>query len=391
MSEEIGLHRRWLRQMAPRDPAERHRVSTPLELLYDLCFVVAIAHLSHELRHGLANGHLLQGSVAYLLVFVAIWWAWMNFTWFASAFDVDDVPYRLKVLLQIAGVLVLASGVDQAFAERDFRVVTLGYTITRAAMVAQWLRVASAAPRWKRTARRFTLGLVLCQIGWVALSCAPQPFWIYGWCLLMPLELAVPLWAERAGNTPWHPGHIAERYGLFTLIVIGESVLSSTEAFQAARAASALTPEMAGIGLGGMLLFFAMWWLYFSAPMDHLLTSTRVGFLWGYGHFWVLAAAAAVGAALSLSAERLAQPEHIPAHVAGAALALPVALFVLGVAVLQGRHTQLGARASLAYLAFLGLLAVSLRSGFAVLGVGLSACALVTLAQLWARPGPETA
>ena len=72
----------------------------------------------------------------YLLVFFAIWWAWMNFTWFASAYDTDDVPYRLLTLLQMAGVLVLAAGVPAAFDDRDFARHRLGYVVMRIALVA---------------------------------------------------------------------------------------------------------------------------------------------------------------------------------------------------------------------------------------------------------------
>jgi hypothetical protein len=97
--------------MTPRDPHEPHRSSTPLELLFDLCFVVAIAQAGARLHHGIVEGHASHASLGYAVVFFAIWWAWMNFTWFASAYDTDDVPYRLLVLVQIAGVLVLAAGV----------------------------------------------------------------------------------------------------------------------------------------------------------------------------------------------------------------------------------------------------------------------------------------
>src|SRR5476649_1997941 len=85
---------------------EGHRTSSPLELLFDLTFVVAIASLTGELAHGLLGGH--PGAIsAFLMVFAAVWWAWINFTWFASAFDVDDALYRVLTLVQMAGVLVL--------------------------------------------------------------------------------------------------------------------------------------------------------------------------------------------------------------------------------------------------------------------------------------------
>src|SRR2546423_14236996 len=100
--------------MAGRDPAETHRASTPLELFFDLTFVVAVSQAAAALHHGLVEGHASRALAGFPLVFFGIWWAWMQFTWFASAYDTDDVPYRLAVLLQLRGVLGLAAGAPPA-------------------------------------------------------------------------------------------------------------------------------------------------------------------------------------------------------------------------------------------------------------------------------------
>lgn len=100
--------------MIARSPDEAHRAATPLELFFDLCFVVAIAQCGARLVHAVAEGHPLTGVIGYFFVFFGVWWAWMNFTWFASAYDCDDVPYRIATLVQIAGVLVYAAGVTRA-------------------------------------------------------------------------------------------------------------------------------------------------------------------------------------------------------------------------------------------------------------------------------------
>lgn len=95
--------------MPGRDPGEPHRTTTSLELLFDLCFVVAVTQASGSLHEALADGEYATGVLRFALVFFTIWWAWMNFTWFASAYDPDDVPYRLTVLVQITGALVIAA------------------------------------------------------------------------------------------------------------------------------------------------------------------------------------------------------------------------------------------------------------------------------------------
>ncbi|GAB3968138.1 hypothetical protein GCM10029978_037010 [Actinoallomurus acanthiterrae] len=135
-----------LRRMTGRDPQEPFRSSTPLELLFDLCFVVAVAQNGAQLHHSLDSGDVGPGLLGYAMVFFVIWWAWMNFAWFAAAYDTDDVPYRLLTLVQIAGVLVLAAGVSAAFEHYDFRAVAAGYLLMRVAMIGQWLRAAREHP-----------------------------------------------------------------------------------------------------------------------------------------------------------------------------------------------------------------------------------------------------
>ena len=217
--------------MGSRDAGESHRASTPLELLFDLCFVVAVSRAASLLHHAESAGRAGSAVVSYVLVFFAIWWAWMNFTWFASAYDNDDVVYRLLTLVQITGVLILAAGVPRAFEHRDFDVVFLGYVVIRAGLVSLWLRAGRYDPDRRATVHRMAGGETLCLIGWGAVALIGWPVWAF---VVMGLaELAVPVWAEAAEHTPWHPEHIAERYGLFTIIVLGETILSSSIAFQA--------------------------------------------------------------------------------------------------------------------------------------------------------------
>src|SRR6202020_1451584 len=115
-------------------------------------FVFAIGQIAAQLAHSINNGEPLQGVGPFAMVFFAIWWAWMNFSWFASAYDTDDVPYRLLTLLQMAGVLVLAAGVPASFEHQNFFGITLGYFIMRVGLVAQWSRAAIEDPDGRATA-----------------------------------------------------------------------------------------------------------------------------------------------------------------------------------------------------------------------------------------------
>jgi len=330
----------------PRSPwarptDEEHRSATVLELFFDLCFVVAVAQAASALHHLIAEDHVGDGVVGYATVFFAIWWAWMNFTWFASAYDTDDVVYRLTTLVQIAGALILAAGVPDAMDGSDFAVITLGYVVMRLAMVAQWLRAAAADPPHRRSSLRFAAGIALVQLGWVLRLALPEGLGMASFLVLVAAELVIPIWAERAAPTSWHPRHIAERYGLFTLIVLGECVLASTVAIQTALDENAALADLATTAAGGLLTVFGMWWLYFGKEASEFLTSLRAGYIWGYGHYLVFASAAAVGAGLAVNVDHLTHHAAIGARGSAAAFTVPVALFLLAVWALQLRPHHL--------------------------------------------------
>jgi low temperature requirement protein LtrA len=331
----------WYRPMVARPTDEVHRSATVLELFFDLCFVVAVAQAASALHHQIAEDHVGDGVVGYAMVFFAIWWAWMNFTWFASAYDTDDVAYRLTTLVQIAGALILAAGVPDAMDGSDFAVITLGYVVMRLAMVTQWLRAAAADPPHRRSSLRFAAGIAVVQLGWVLRLALPEGLGMASFLVLAAAELAIPIWAERTAPTSWHPGHIAERYGLFTLIVLGECVLASTVAIQTALDENAALADLATTAAGGLLTVFGMWWLYFGKEASEFLTSLRAGIIWGYGHYLVFSSAAAVGAGLAVNVDYVTHHAAIGARGSAAAFTIPVALFLLAVWALQVRPHHL--------------------------------------------------
>ncbi|QWB25028.1 MULTISPECIES: low temperature requirement protein A [Streptomyces] len=332
-----------LRRLRARGRDEAHRTASPLELFFDLCFVVAVAQAGIQLVHSVAEGHAGEGILDYAMVFFAVWWAWMNFSWFASAYDNDDVLYRVVTLVQIAGVLVLAAGVSQAFEEHDYLVVWLGYVIMRLALVTQWLRAARAAEGPERTtALRYAGGVLLCQVGWLGLLLLPEDALPWWFLVMALLEMCVPLFAERGQPTAWHPRHIAERYGLFTIIVLGETVAAATIAVKSGIDENDSLGEVLPIASGGLLIIFAAWWIYFVVPIHGHLRSNRQAFLWGYGHYVVFASAAAIGAGLEVAVEQTVGKAHISTLAASAAVTLPTALYLLTVWALHSRHFKAG-------------------------------------------------
>src|SRR5688572_24609245 len=296
--------------MRGRDPEEEGRAATPLELFFDLVVVVAVALAAERLHHATVEGVGVASLVSYSLVFVAIWLAWVNFTWFASAYDTDDVVYRLSVLVIMTGALILAAGVPRIFDQRDFMLAVIGYVVMRIALVTQWIRVAIDDPSRRETARRFAIGVTVCQVGWLSLLVVPQ-IWPLVWITLVPLELLIPVWAERAARTTYHPEHIAERYGLFMIIVLGESILAASLAIQGALGASGVTFELIGIIVGSLLIVYSLWWIYFDRPEEHFLDSVPTAIAWSYLHLPMFAAVAAVGAGLVVAIEEWSGHAHL--------------------------------------------------------------------------------
>ena len=385
----------WSRPMAPRDPAEAHRTATPLELLFDLVFVVAIASAAAELHHGLSANHL-SAVVGFVLVFFAIWWAWMSYTWFASAYDCDDVVYRVLTFTIMSGSLLLAAGVPDLFDDGQSGVVVAGYAVMRLGMVALWLRAAAAHPEGRRTALTYAVGITAVQLLWIArLLLHGGELLLTTFLLLVLAELAVPVVAERVGAPmPFHPRHVAERYGLLTIIVLGEVILASVQAVQGALAAvtpsagdeptgvsGGISGSLAMLVVGGLLLVFSLWWLYFKREHADLIgQGRRITWVFGYVHIIVFASVAAVGAALAAAVDVIQHVGNASPRTVALALAVPIALYALTLAGLHAaadRDRSVLLAAGLMSAAAVAVALLGLDMGLTVLLIGLVTAAAV--------------
>ena len=316
-------------RMAARDITESHRASSPLELLFDLTFVVAVAQIAIQLAARIAGGHPAEAIAPFLSVFFAIWWAWNQFTWLASAYDTDDALYRVCTMVQMAGVLVLAAGVPTAFSG-DFLYVTIGYLIMRVGLLGILARAMYEDPGSRAVSRRYLIGIAVVQTGWLFSLLFVPPEWKgIAFIVLATAELLVAPWASRAGDLAWHPHHIAERYGLFTIILLGESVLASAAAVQLGIKAG-VTAELWLVAFTGLVLLFAIWWLYFSQPAgDGLERHRGRSYIWGYGHAAVFAGLVAIGAGLEVAVESAVHHIDATAILIGYAIAIPLAIVLL--------------------------------------------------------------
>jgi low temperature requirement protein LtrA len=373
------VHR--LSPMSGRDPDEGHRAATPLELLFDLTFVVAFGIAADELAHYLAEDHIRTSLLAFGFVAFAISWAWINFSWFASAYDTDDWVFRLLTLIQMVGVLVLALGIADVFASIDEGdhvdngVVVAGYVVMRVAMVAQWTRAARQDPARRRACMSYATTITVAQVGWVGLAFAQTSVGAtFGWAgALLLIELGGPYLAEtRKGGTPWHPHHIAERYGLLVIIALGEAILGTIAALGAivGPEGEGWSLEAAVVGLAGVTLTFGMWWIYFVLPCGVILERRRErSFGWGYGHLPLFGSVVAAGAGLHAAAYLVEGKTKLDVLDTLLTTAIPVAIYVLGIFLL---YTYLSRTVDPFHFLLIGVSVVVFGASVAMAGAGVS-------------------
>ncbi|MFM9370534.1 low temperature requirement protein A [Streptomyces sp. Da 82-17] len=378
--------------MAGRDPGERGRAATPLELLFDLTFVVAVGTAAHHFAEMLAGDHVVQAITAFVMAMFAIVVAWISFTWFASAFGTDDWLDRVLTMVQMMGVVVLALGLPSFFHaieegdHLELRGIVIGYVIMRVAMVSQWWRAARESPTYRHVGRANVLWTVLAQIGWVALAFAtgiPLGLAFVAFVLLGSLELLLPVLSQgRAGGTPWHPHHVAERYGLFAIITLGEGVVgtvASSGDLLGGADGKHWTLDAVAVVVAGVGLTFAMWWVYFATPFGHILVHRRGrGYVFGYGHIPLFIGIAGAGAGLHVAGLQLEHHSKLGEPAVVLSLALPVGLYLLMVYLL---HTFLFGKADRFHL-LLGVLTLLVLAAAVLLsaaGVALAVCLLVVM------------
>lgn len=274
------------------DAPGRH--ATWLELFFDLVFVVAIA----QLAEGLAEHHDGRGLFEFLVLFVPVWWAWAGFTYYANRFDTNDLVYRLLFLTGMFAVAALATNVHHAFSggADGFALAYVGVRLVILILYARAIHsVSTARPLaiWYFSA--FSLAVVV----WLAslAASAPARWWL--WALALSLEILAPLVGWRLiRRAPIHPTYIPERFGLLTIIVLGESVFAVVVGVVGAQ----WKTESVLAAVGGFVVAAALWWIYFEFVDSEAVVRTLVGGLtYTYSHFPLIAGVAALGVGVKLA------------------------------------------------------------------------------------------
>ena len=319
-----------LRPMSGRDPDE-DRGATPLELLYDLVYVIAFAVAADVLAHAIIEGEVGPGLGAYAFAIFAITWAWLNFTWFASAYGNDDALFRVATVVQMVGVVILTFGLPVSFQNAadgespNNGLLVVGYLIMRVPLVVLWLRAAREDPGNRRTSIAYAVVIAIAQVGWALTTLPGLSFeaTVTFIVVLAAAEMIAPVLIERRfGRAPWNATHIAERFGLLTIIALGEVVAATVAAVGVLVSVQGWSVGAVVIAASGLIMAAGFWWAYYLIPTRTILTRwPERTFAWRYAHLPLFGAIAAVGAGLRVAADGV---EHQALTLLQIALALAV-------------------------------------------------------------------
>ncbi len=276
---------RWrLPRLRGESDSERERHANWLELFFDLVFVVAITELSHTLAAHLT----LTGLWQFVLLFIPCWWAWTLVTFYIDRFDADDVKHRLLILAAMLSILFLATNVHNVFAvngtasRNGATNFALAYITTRTIVLLLYVRAARHVPIARISLNVYLTSYLPTAICWLCslVFAAPTRFML--WAIAIAIELAVPIIkARHLASTPVHPSHLPERFGLLTLIVLGESVVSVAQT--TTGGSGGLLGTIAAVM--GFAIAACLWWLYFDfLEAVVVVRSIRSAHIYNYGH-----------------------------------------------------------------------------------------------------------
>jgi len=275
------------------EDTEEERRATWLELFYDLVFVVAVSQVAHNLKEDIS----LSGLIEFIVLFIPIWWSWIGTTFYANRFDSDDVIHRLLVGIQMLTAAGMAVNIHHGLGESSPG-FALAYALGRAVLVVEYVRAGIHIPSARPLTTRYAIGFTIASLIWLSSAFLPIPWRFALWGLGIVIDFGTPLTARKyqIGLLP-HASHLPERFGLFTIIVLGEAIIAvvngvSEQKWQALTVISAIF---------GLMIAFSWWWVYFDnlggTPIETARTQGKVGTvnIWLYTHLPLVIGITATG------------------------------------------------------------------------------------------------
>ncbi|GAA3636882.1 low temperature requirement protein A [Kineosporia mesophila] len=317
----------------PRLRTGEDRSASRLELFFDLAYVLVVAELTSAFAHDLS----WHGAGVFAGLFTVVWWSWVTTTLYSNRFDTNDVPYRLAKLGQTFAVAVMAAASSSATTSGSVYFAA-GYLGSQVLLMALYARAHHHVPDARRTLDLYLGATAVSAVLWSVSLAVPGPARYALWAAGLLIEATAPLLATRFGNRiPLHEQHLPDRFGLFAMLVLGESIASVVVGLHDTdwRLASFTTAAI------GFVITAALWWTYFDLggaaskhrilqKNDNRASATHDRYV--YGHLPLFLGLASVGVGVE---EYVLHPVGDLSPGGRAALCVGVGLFVAGVALVM--------------------------------------------------------
>ncbi len=300
------MQSRWFHRATLHVPEHGHEKKVAwLELFYDLIYVAAIIQLGDALSHHVD----WAGALGFIALFIPIWQTWTGFTFYSNRFVIDDFAHRALVFAQMFAIGGMAVSVGRVI-EGDIQVFIGCYVVARLVLVALYWRAWKHVEEAKDLTHRFWVGYLIGATVWFSSLFVPAPWWVFVWAVAIAVDAWVPLnhkARELASRFPPDVLHASERYGLLTIIVLGESFVKVLSALSA----KGLNPDTALMGALGLAITCSLWWIYFDDVAGSRIKKTRIAaFAWVYAHLPLTIAVTGSGVAIKKLA--LLDPHYAP-------------------------------------------------------------------------------
>lgn len=309
---------------------EEERRATWLELFYDLVFVVAVSQLAHHLKENIS----ISGCLGFVALFIPVWWSWIGTTFYANRFDNDDIGHRLLVGVQMLTAAAMAVNIHHGLSTSAAG-FALAYALGRAILVVEYVRAGIHIPTARPLTTHYAIGFAIAAWLWLLSAFLPAPWRFVLWSVGIIIDFATPLTAHKIqiGLLP-HASHLPERFGLFTIIVLGEAIIAvingvSEQHWHIFTAIS---------GLLGLSIAFGLWWIYFDnlggTPITTAKVSGKVSIIniWLYTHLPLVIGIAATGVGVEkviLNESNLPLPDSQRWLICGAVALCLIAISIL--------------------------------------------------------------
>lgn len=288
----------------------RERHSTWLENFYDLVVAIIVYQLSRDLYQDVS----ISGFLSFVALFIPVIWSWTGVTFYSTRFETDDLTHRLLMLLQIAAAAFMAVSVPDGLG-RNSVWFALSYAVIRTILVIEYLRTRREVPAARQLTTRYCIGFSIAAGIWFVSVFIPPPVRFVLWMIGLGVDICTPLLFARHLSVQFapHVQHLPERFGSFTIIVLGISILGVVNGI-APHNWTIYSIISAGLGLG---IAFSFWWIYFDSvdgsEIRALRENKQIGIYvtWLYVHFPLIIGFTAFGVSIEhvvLSNQSLALP-----------------------------------------------------------------------------------